>query len=164
MIARICAIARSSIARPSWRVLRNTEVGILFNEHVAEDGPIVFAHACRLGAEGIVSKAVGPHISIRPVPRLDQGPQPSKCRCAASSQHELERVNTHLLSAPIATPPSRILPGGKPEVWHQLARSSPCPLQQAVSLYLGTPAAKPTSSELQLRTHRGQVSSSSPVQ
>jgi len=27
-------------------------------EHVAEDGPTVFAHACRLGAEGIVSKKV----------------------------------------------------------------------------------------------------------
>jgi hypothetical protein len=31
---------------------------ILLNEHVAEDGPTVFAHACRLGAEGIVSKKV----------------------------------------------------------------------------------------------------------
>jgi ATP-dependent DNA ligase len=30
----------------------------LLNEHVAEDGPTVFAHACRLGAEGIVSKKV----------------------------------------------------------------------------------------------------------
>jgi hypothetical protein len=34
--------------------------GILLNEHVvAEDGPTVFAHACRLGAEGIVSKKEG---------------------------------------------------------------------------------------------------------
>ena len=40
------------------RLLRNTEAGILFNEHIAEDGPMVFAHACRLGAEGIVSKKV----------------------------------------------------------------------------------------------------------
>jgi bifunctional non-homologous end joining protein LigD len=40
------------------RLLRNTEAGIRFNEHIAEDGPIVFAHACRLGAEGIVSKRV----------------------------------------------------------------------------------------------------------
>jgi bifunctional non-homologous end joining protein LigD len=30
----------------------------MFNEHIAEDGPVVFAHACRLGAEGIVSKRV----------------------------------------------------------------------------------------------------------
>jgi bifunctional non-homologous end joining protein LigD len=40
------------------RLLRNTEAGIRFNEHIAEDGPVVFAHACRLGAEGIVSKRV----------------------------------------------------------------------------------------------------------
>ena len=40
------------------RLLRDTEVGILLNEHVAEDGPTVFAYACRLGAEGIVSKRV----------------------------------------------------------------------------------------------------------
>ena len=40
------------------RLLCNTEAGILFNEHIAEDGPIVFAHACRLGAEGVVSKRV----------------------------------------------------------------------------------------------------------
>ena len=49
------------------RLLRDTVAGILLNEHVAEDGPTVFAHACRLGAEGIVSKKVdgtywsGPH-------------------------------------------------------------------------------------------------------
>jgi len=40
------------------RLLRDTKAGILLNEHVAEDGPTVFAHACRLGAEGIVSKRV----------------------------------------------------------------------------------------------------------
>ena len=40
------------------RLLRDTDAGILLNEHVAEDGPTVFAHACRLGAEGIVSKRV----------------------------------------------------------------------------------------------------------
>jgi len=40
------------------RLLRGTAAGILLNEHVAEDGPTVFEHACRLGAEGIVSKKV----------------------------------------------------------------------------------------------------------
>ena len=31
--------------------------GLRFNEHMdEEDGPLVFAHACRLGLEGIVSK------------------------------------------------------------------------------------------------------------
>jgi hypothetical protein len=57
--ARICAIARSSTARARWRgYCAIPTLGILFNEHIAEDGPIVFAHACRLGAEGIVSKKV----------------------------------------------------------------------------------------------------------
>jgi len=40
------------------RLLRDIEAGILLNQHVAEDGPTVFEHACRLGAEGIVSKKV----------------------------------------------------------------------------------------------------------
>jgi bifunctional non-homologous end joining protein LigD len=40
------------------QLLRDTEAGILLNEHVAEDGATVFAHACRLGAEGIVPKRV----------------------------------------------------------------------------------------------------------
>ena len=39
-------------------LLRGTDTHILFNEHVAGDGPTVFEHACRLGAEGIVSKRV----------------------------------------------------------------------------------------------------------
>ena len=30
--------------------------GIQFNEHIEGDGPTVFAHACKLGLEGIVSK------------------------------------------------------------------------------------------------------------
>jgi bifunctional non-homologous end joining protein LigD len=38
------------------RLLRNVDAGILLNEHVAEDGPAVFEHACRLGAVGIVSE------------------------------------------------------------------------------------------------------------
>jgi bifunctional non-homologous end joining protein LigD len=40
------------------KLLRDTEAGILVNEHIAEDGATVFAHACRLGAEGIVSKRI----------------------------------------------------------------------------------------------------------
>ncbi len=40
------------------RLLRGTRTRILFNEHVAGDGPTVFEHACRLGAEGIVSKKI----------------------------------------------------------------------------------------------------------
>jgi bifunctional non-homologous end joining protein LigD len=44
------------------RLLRGTDTHILFNEHVAGDGPTVFEHACRLGAEGVVSSTglIGP--------------------------------------------------------------------------------------------------------
>jgi bifunctional non-homologous end joining protein LigD len=48
------------------RLLRNTKAGILHNEHIVEDGLSVFAHACRLGAEGIVSKRI--HITLRSGP------------------------------------------------------------------------------------------------
>jgi len=40
------------------RLLRDIKAGILLNEHIVEDGPTVFAQACQLGAEGIVSKRV----------------------------------------------------------------------------------------------------------
>jgi bifunctional non-homologous end joining protein LigD len=40
------------------QLLRDTPAVILLNEHIAGDGPTVFEHACRLGAEGIVSKRV----------------------------------------------------------------------------------------------------------
>jgi bifunctional non-homologous end joining protein LigD len=40
------------------QLLRNAKAGIILNEHIAEDGATVFAYACRLGAEGIVSKRV----------------------------------------------------------------------------------------------------------
>jgi bifunctional non-homologous end joining protein LigD len=33
--------------------------GVRFNEHLEGDGPTVFAHACKLGLEGIVSKRKG---------------------------------------------------------------------------------------------------------
>jgi hypothetical protein len=55
MMARICAITHSWTGRRRWR---ETGAGILLNEHIAEDGATVFAHACRLGAEGIVSKRI----------------------------------------------------------------------------------------------------------
>ena len=51
------------------RLLRNTDAGILFNEHIAEDGPTVFPHACLLGAEGIQEGRR--RLSVQPVPRLD---------------------------------------------------------------------------------------------
>jgi bifunctional non-homologous end joining protein LigD len=37
-------------------IVAKARPGIRFNEHIEGDGPIVFAHACKLGLEGIVSK------------------------------------------------------------------------------------------------------------
>jgi len=40
------------------RLVHGSKAGILLNEPLAEDGALVFEHACKLGAEGIVSKRV----------------------------------------------------------------------------------------------------------
>jgi len=37
-------------------MLANASFGLRFNKHIEGDGPTVFAHACKLGLEGIVSK------------------------------------------------------------------------------------------------------------
>jgi bifunctional non-homologous end joining protein LigD len=37
-------------------MLAKARPGIRFNEHIEGDGPTVFAHACEMGLEGIVSK------------------------------------------------------------------------------------------------------------
>src|SRR6266478_6603928 len=37
-------------------ILAKASPGIRFNEHTEGDGPTVFAHACKMGLEGIVSK------------------------------------------------------------------------------------------------------------
>jgi bifunctional non-homologous end joining protein LigD len=70
------------------RLLRNTQVGILLNEHVAGDGPTVFEYACRLGAEGIVSKRTDGTYRSGPCPMwiVDQGAQSRKHRGAAEAQ------------------------------------------------------------------------------
>src|SRR5437588_3429555 len=48
---------RSTCARPrslpSWA---KPGAGLRLNEHIEADGPTVFAHACKMGLEGIVSK------------------------------------------------------------------------------------------------------------
>src|SRR5215472_329604 len=40
-------------------IVAKAQPGIRFNEHIEGDGPTVFAHACKLGLEGIVSKRLG---------------------------------------------------------------------------------------------------------
>ena len=40
-------------------MLAQAGLGLRFNEHLEGDGPTVFAHACKMGLEGIVSKRKG---------------------------------------------------------------------------------------------------------
>src|SRR6516225_9165886 len=40
-------------------IVAKASPGIRFNEHTEGDGPTVFAHACKMGLEGIVSKRLG---------------------------------------------------------------------------------------------------------
>jgi ATP dependent DNA ligase domain len=37
-------------------ILAKARPGIRFNEHIEGDGPTVFAHACKMGLEGVVPK------------------------------------------------------------------------------------------------------------
>jgi hypothetical protein len=68
------------------RLLRNIEAGIVLNEHVAGDGPMVFEHACRLGAEGIVSKrADGTPIDPVGVRAGSRSAIPRASRCSGSA-------------------------------------------------------------------------------
>ena len=48
------------------KILARADRGIWSNDHIEEDGLTVFAHACKLGLEGIVSKRLGsPYVSDR---------------------------------------------------------------------------------------------------
>ena len=38
------------------KLLAKTPAGIQYNEHIVGDGAAIFAHACKLGLEGIISK------------------------------------------------------------------------------------------------------------
>jgi bifunctional non-homologous end joining protein LigD len=41
-------------------ILRRSRPGVRLNEHLDQpDGALVFAHACKMGVEGIVSKRLG---------------------------------------------------------------------------------------------------------
>ena len=40
-------------------LLRSKLPGVQFNAHLTHPGDLVFAHACKLGLEGIVSKRLG---------------------------------------------------------------------------------------------------------
>jgi hypothetical protein len=55
---KICGARQSSSASASWQ-LRGPQAGIVVNEVFEGDGDVPFAHVCKLGCEGIVSKRLG---------------------------------------------------------------------------------------------------------
>ena len=59
--------------------------GIRFNEHIEEDGPTVFQHACKLGLEGIVSKRKDFALQLGPFAALDQEQEPERAGGEARS-------------------------------------------------------------------------------
>jgi ATP-dependent DNA ligase len=65
-------------------VLRKTEAGLLLNEHIGEDGPTVFSHACRRGAEAIVSKKVDSAYLSGPCRVWIKARNPAASRCSGS--------------------------------------------------------------------------------
>jgi hypothetical protein len=67
------AVRKATLASP----LSRAAPGLRFNEHMDEKyGPMVFAHACKLGLEGIVSKAPQLPLSLRALAGLDQEREP----------------------------------------------------------------------------------------
>ena len=46
-------------------LLRGSLPGVQFNAHLTHPGDIVFAHACKMGLEGIVSKRLGLTLPLR---------------------------------------------------------------------------------------------------
>jgi hypothetical protein len=67
--ARWCGSARTPFVDRKAalaRLLRGVKAGILLNEHVADDAPTVFAHACRLAP-----RASSPRGSIAPIKPVD---------------------------------------------------------------------------------------------
>jgi hypothetical protein len=60
-------------------LLSRAAPGLRFNEHLdEEDGPLVFAHACKLGLEGIVSKRHHFALPFWAITGLDQEQEPGR--------------------------------------------------------------------------------------
>ena len=71
--------------RKSSHALAKAAPGLRLNEHIEANGPTVFAHACKMGLEGIVSKRkASPYRSGRS-PDCDLPPLPAGSTSAASS-------------------------------------------------------------------------------
>jgi ATP-dependent DNA ligase len=73
-------------------ILAKARPGIRFNEHIEGDGPTIFAHACKILLEGIVSKRKdSPYRSGRSPDwlKLPTRHQPGELRCPATTRAAL---------------------------------------------------------------------------
>ena len=91
-------LRRSSIEhrkRKQAKLLRGPHPGIVLNEFFEGDGDILFAHACKLGCEGIVSKRLGssyrsgrsPHW-VKGVCLIEAPPLPAALVCRGIGQRK----------------------------------------------------------------------------
>jgi hypothetical protein len=74
--------------------VRRAGPGLRFNEWIDGrelDGSTVFAHACKLGLEGIVSKRA---LSVRPLARLAQNEEPGMRGGETGGGRGLEKVTS----------------------------------------------------------------------
>jgi ATP-dependent DNA ligase len=81
-------------------VVAKASPGILLNEHFEHDGPTVFAHACKLGLEGIVSKRKGLDLSLRPDAGLARVEEPRVRSSAPAGGRGLGQVAVQPASLP----------------------------------------------------------------
>jgi len=68
-------------------VLTKAAPGLRLNDHIEDDGPTVFAHACKMGLEGIVSKRKGSPYRSGRSPEWLKGKNPA---CEAVRREEEE--------------------------------------------------------------------------
>jgi hypothetical protein len=70
-------------------VIAQAAAGLRLNEHLDEDGPIVFRHACKLGLEGHRVEAQGLALQFGAVAALDQEQEPKRAGSKAGSRRGL---------------------------------------------------------------------------
>jgi len=71
------------------RLIRKPRWELVLNALFEQDGPLVFEHACLLGCEGIVSKAQGLALSVRPLAPLGQEQESDRTGGQAGSRRGL---------------------------------------------------------------------------
>jgi hypothetical protein len=116
-------------------ILGKRRPGARLNEHLEHpDGALVFAHACKLGVEGIV-EATGVAISVGPVAGLAQVQEPA-CSCGEAGR---KRIGA-----------------GEVRAMPQICRSSHYNYAERRSIVLRLPLGCPPDARSTVRTRRGE--------